>query len=147
MRIGKVIVCLLCLGLAAGASRAAASKPPAADLRSAAGRLVDLLAAGDFAEAVKSFDAAMTTALPPDKLKEVWATLYAQAGAFQKRTGARETKEAGHRVVYVACRFEKAVLEAKVVFDDRHLIAGLFFVPPPAATSGYAPPGYVRPGA
>jgi hypothetical protein len=33
----------------------------------------------------------------------------------------------------VTCQFEKSVLDAKVVFNDKEQIAGLFFVPPQTA--------------
>ena len=137
------LVCLLLLLVAAGA---AGQKQPADDLQALARKFVDLLAAGDFASAVKRFDATLTTALPADKLRDVWKTLNTQAGAFQKQTGARTAKESGYEVVFVACKFEKTVLEAKVVFDESKRIAGLFFVPPPE-TSEYTPPAYAWPGA
>ncbi len=146
MRGPSSLVCLLFLLVAAGPIGAADQKQPADDLQAIARKFVDLLAAGDFAAAVKRFDPTMTTALPADKLRDVWKTLNTQAGAFQKQIGARAAKESGYQVVFVACKFEKAVLEAKVVFDDSKRIAGLFFVPPPA-TSEYTPPAYARPGA
>jgi dienelactone hydrolase len=135
----------LCLALAAGPIAAADPKASADDLQAIATRFVDRLAAGDFATAVKSFDPAMTAALPADKLREVWKTLNTQAGVFQKRAGARAASESGFQVICVACKFEKATLEAKVVFDAQKRIAGLFFVPPPGAAE-YTPPGYANPG-
>src|SRR6185295_15682379 len=123
----------------------AGQKAPADDLTSMAKKFVDRLAAGDFATAVKGFDAAMTAALPADKLAEVGRTLNGQAGAFQKQTGARSEKESQYQVIFVACKFEKADLEAKIVFDESKRIAGLFFVPPPSGSSEYRPPEYDRP--
>src|SRR3989442_10943718 len=137
---------LLSVLLAAGSAEAAEPKAPAVELEAIAKKFIDRLAADDFATAVKSFDPTMTAALPPDKLAEVWRTLNAQAGPFQKQTGARAAKESNYRVIFVACKFEKAVLEAKIVFDESKRIAGLFFVPPPPAPA-YLPPGYDRPGA
>src|SRR5258707_272952 len=61
--------------------------PPAADLQAAAGRLLDLLAAGKFEEATKGFDAAMKEGLPTAKLGQTWALLNQQAGPFQKKIG------------------------------------------------------------
>src|SRR3989454_2474998 len=137
---------LLWLLLAAGTAAAAEPKTPAGDLQAIAKKFIDRLAADDFATAVKSFDPTMTAALPPDKLAEVWKSLNAQAGPFQKQTGMRAAKESKYQVIFVACKFEKAVLEAKIVFDESKRIAGLFFVPPPGA-SEYRPPGYDRPEA
>jgi uncharacterized protein len=132
--------------LAAGPASGAEQKAAAEDLTSMAKTFVDRLAAGDFATAVKGFDPAMTAALPADKLAEVWKTLNAQAGAFQKQTGARSETQAKYRVIFVRLKFEKAELEAKIVFDESKRIAGLFFVPPPSASSEYRPPDYDRPG-
>src|SRR5213594_1134140 len=137
---------LLWLLLAAGTAAAAEQKTPAGDLQAIATKFVDRLAAGDFATAVKSFDPTMTAALPPDKLAEVWKSLNVQAGPFLKQTGARAAKESKYQVIFVACAFEKAVLEVKIVFDESKRIAGLFFVPPPGA-SEYRPPAYDRPEA
>src|SRR6266850_1860357 len=136
---------VLLLIFAAGSAAAAEPKAPADDLQAIAKKFIDLLAAHDFAAAVKRFDPAMTAALPADKLAEVWKTLSAQAGPFQKQTGARAAKESKYQVIFVTCKFEKADLEAKIVFDDSKRIAGLFFLPP-AGTSEYLPPGYDRPG-
>ena len=140
---GPVYLALWLL-LATGWAAAAEQKGPADNLQAIATKFVDLLAAGDFAMAVKRFDPAMSAALPADKLAEVWKGLNAQAGPFQKRTGARAARESKYQVIFVACRFEKTVLEAKIVFDESQRIAGLFFVPPPSA-SEYRPPGYARP--
>jgi len=136
---------LLLIFVAAGSSAAAEPKAPADDLQAIAKKFIDLLAAHDFAAAVKRFDPAMTAALPADKLADVWKTLNAQAGPFQKQTGARAAKESKYQVIFVTCKFEKADLEAKIVFDDSKRVAGLFFVPPPG-TSEYRPPAYDRPG-
>ena len=146
MRGFSSLACVALLLVAAGRAGAADRKQPADDLQGIAGGFVDLLAAGDFAAAVKRFDPAMTAALPADKLRDVWKSLNTQAGVFQKQTGTRVAKESGYQVVFVACTFEKAVLEAKIVFDASKRIAGLFFVPPPAR-SEYTPPAYARPGA
>lgn len=131
--------------LAAGQASGAEPKASPEDLTSMAKKFVDRLAAGDFATAVKGFDPAMTTALPADKLAEVWKTLNAQAGPFQKQTGARSETQAKYQVIFVRCKFEKTDLEAKIVFDEARRIAGLFFVPPPSGSSEYRPPDYDRP--
>ena len=79
----KAWVCVAMVALlseAPGARAAPDTESPDADLRDSATRFVDLLAAGDFATAVKSFDDAMKQALPPDRLAGVWHGILAQAG-------------------------------------------------------------------
>src|SRR5206468_13074369 len=98
------LVCLLLLLVAAGA---AGQKQPADDLQALARKFVDLLAAGDFASAVKRFDATLTTALPADKLRDVWKTLNTQAGAFQEQTGAHTAKGPGDGVGVVVCKVDE----------------------------------------
>jgi len=145
----KAWVCVAMVALlseAPGARAAPDTESPDAALRDSATRFVDLLTAGDFATAVKSFDDAMKQALPPDRLAGVWHGILAQAGRYQKRLAVRGGEDAGHRVAFVKCRFESATLEAKVVFDTAGRIAGLFFVPAQAAAE-YSPPDDVKPGA
>ena len=145
----KAWVCLAMVALLSEAPDARAAPDtgsPDATPQDSATRFVDLLAAGDFATAVKSFDDAMKQALPPDRLAGVWHGILAQAGRYQKRLGVRGGEDAGYRVAFVKCRFESATLEAKVVFDTAGRIAGLFFVPAQAAAE-YSPPDYVKPGA
>jgi dienelactone hydrolase len=86
----------------------------------------------------------MRTALPEPKLRETWQTLQAQAGPFQKQLGARATKLAGYDVVLVTCQFKQMALDAKVVFDAKRRVAGLFFVPSHPAANASEPPPYAH---
>ena len=144
MRVRTVLTILVFLtGIPCG-SAAKERSTGKGDLQATAKRFVELLTAGDFATAVKDFDETMKGALPAEKLAEVWRMINAQAGPFQKQIGIRTEKEPQLEVVFVKCQFEKAALEAKVVFDKAGKIAGLFFVPPPAS-QGYGIPDYVDP--
>src|SRR2546427_10363241 len=118
---------LLSLLLAAGLTAAAEPKSPADDLQAIAKKFIDRLAADDFATAVKSFDPTMTAALPPDKLAEVWKSLNAQAGPFQKQTGMRAAKESKYQGIFAACKVEKAGPQAQTVLDASHRSCRLFF--------------------
>ena len=111
--------------------------------RASAEALVAALAKGEFAAAGKDFDDAMRKALPEDKRKETWAALQKQLGPFKKQAGVRAEQGKKYLIVYVTCRFEKADLDAKVVFDGAK-ITGLFFVPAKSAHDFKAPP-YARP--
>lgn len=91
--------------------------------------IVTAFSKGDYAGVTRHFDATMKKALPPDKVKETWQQLQAQAGKFKAQGGARTDKIQGFDLVYVLTKFEKADLECKVVFDDKKQVAGLFFVP------------------
>jgi dienelactone hydrolase len=107
-------------------------------------QFVELLAKGDFAAAVARFDATMKAALPAPKLRETWEAIQAQAGPFQKQNGATAIKVTRYDVVLVTCQFERTALDAKVVFDAKGRVAGLFFLPSHAAAEASGPPLYAR---
>jgi hypothetical protein len=91
--------------------------------------LVNAMASGDYKKAVENFDGTMKNALPAEKLQQVWNSLIAQFGPFVEQAGTRREKILLYDVIFVTCKFENAVLDAKVVFDRNKQIAGLFFVP------------------
>lgn len=91
--------------------------------------LVSSLSSGDYKKAVENFDGTMKNALPAEKLQEVWNSLIAQSGPFVEQAGTRREKILQYDVIFVTCKFERGVLDAKVVFDGKQQIAGLFFVP------------------
>lgn len=105
----------------------------AADISSSGARFVDLMAKGNFADAVAGYDDAMSRALPEAKLRAVWQDVQNKMGAFQNRLGTRTTEQAGYQIAFVTCQFEHGTLDTKVVFDSQHRVTGLFFVTPPAA--------------
>jgi hypothetical protein len=91
--------------------------------------LVGALASGDSKKAVENFDGTMKNALPAEKLQEAWNSIIAQSGPFVEQAGTRREKILLYDVIFVTCKFERGVLDAKVVFDRKQQIAGLFFVP------------------
>ncbi|OGD26381.1 MAG: hypothetical protein A2V57_03740 [Candidatus Aminicenantes bacterium RBG_19FT_COMBO_65_30] len=100
---------------------------------------------GDFALAARDFDETMLKVSGPDKLETMWKKqLPAQLGAFKKQDGARRDELQGYEIVLVTCEFEKATLDARVVFDKAGKIAGFGLVPtaPPVK---YGPPAYADP--
>jgi type IV pilus biogenesis protein CpaD/CtpE len=94
---------------------------------------VDEISAGNYAAAVSRFDTNMQSVLPEAKLKDAWAQLIAQAGAFQKRAGAlTQTAQLGNQIVFVTCEFAKARVYAQVTFNAQGQIVGLYFSPAPS---------------
>lgn len=91
--------------------------------------VVDHLVTGNFGPVVAQFDATMASAMPESLLATTMSQLEAQMGAFQRHTEVREVAEAGYDTVLVTCVFEKATLNAKVVYNAQGQIAGLFFIP------------------
>jgi hypothetical protein len=120
----------MCVVLSSCGGKAPAPSAPSSGLAAQAERFVDLLAAGDFQAAAKSFDPTMAQAAPPDKLAEVWKSLTDGGGAFQKRLSTRTTKEQGYDCAYVTCQFANKAMDVKVVFNPQQQISGMWFVAP-----------------
>lgn len=99
------------------------------ELTASATRFVDLLMEQDFAAAVAQFDSAMKAALPQAKLQEHWRALLKDSGAFKEQLGTRTESRGGYRIVFVTCKFERAIVDMKVVFNAQRQITGFFYVP------------------
>ena len=136
-------VCLL--AAAALLLRAGASAQVEDELTLKARQFLAALEKGDFNLAVRDFDETMLKVSGPEKLEPFWKEQFPkQVGAFKKQTAARREKLGAYEVVFVTCKFEKATLDARVVFDKAGKVAGFGFVPslPPAK---YEPPAYADP--
>lgn len=97
-------------------------------------RIVDLLSAERFDDVAKEFNAQVAAALPAAQLRDVWSALRQQVGPFTSFIDQRvTTPAAGMTAVVLGCQFEKAALNVIVAFDGEQKIAGLHFVPRPAA--------------
>ncbi|MBM3294421.1 MAG: alpha/beta fold hydrolase [Candidatus Aminicenantes bacterium] len=115
------------------------------DLTVKARALITAMEKGDFQGAGRDFDETMRKVFGPEKIEAMWKTqLPAQLGAFKQQGAARRDRLQDYEIVLVTCEFEKAALDARVVFDKAGRIAGLGFVPsaPPVK---YAPPPYADP--
>lgn len=104
---------------------------PAADasLSAKGTEVVDHLVAGEYAVVTAQFDSTMAAAMPESLLATTMTQLQQQVGAFQRHTTVQETTEGGFDAVLVTCVFEKASLNAKVVYNAEGQISGLFFLP------------------
>jgi len=86
---------------------------------------VSLLEKRDFSKATTYFDHAMKEALSSDQLNKIWLDLNIKAGNFEKQI---EIKRENNKV-FVTCKFEKGMLDLKVVFNDLNQISGFWIVP------------------
>jgi dienelactone hydrolase len=138
----------LCLSLAAAQEPA----PPAPDFTKLGRTFILELTTGQFDKAAEQFDAAMSQALPEEKLAQTWSSLVAQFGSLKAIQEVRVVPQQKYKVAYVTCQFEKSTLDAKIVFSADAKIAGLFFVPAEqaagsnsAAPGGWTAPAYAMP--
>ena len=137
--VALALLALLAVSLSSCGKKQAASNDPA----TLAKHFVDMLAKQDFASAVKRFDTIMTGAMDEVKLRQTWAGVLGQAGAFKKQAGVRVGKEQGLDCVYVTCEFERATLDVKVVYDAKRQVSGLWILP--HQQTKYGPPPYAKP--
>ena len=79
-----------------------------------------------------TFSPEVLKALPADKLKALWQTLQAQAGAYQSVDKSATVKTVQtNQVVDLLCTFEKTPLILRVAFNNKKQVARFFFLPPP----------------
>ena len=112
-------------------------------LKTHARQFVEQLNAAKYDRAVQDFDATMTHAMSPDKLRDAWQSLPTKVGAFQEIVGTAVVKKGNFDIAVVTCRFEKGKLDVKVVYDTEGRITGLWFSQTPPSES--PPPPYVDP--
>ncbi len=111
---------LLLAGSASSAERALSR------YETAARRLFELADAGRYAEFDGLFDANMAKAFPLDKRKGLFENLREKNGALKSLGPARLVPPL---YALVPARFERGVLDVKLVLDGQDRVTGLFFQP------------------
>lgn len=97
-----------------------------------------------YQEATNYFEPIVLMQLPADKLEELWNKLNEQVGNFEKQTKIRTEKLQNWNVVFLTCKFERSILDLKLVFTAENKITGMFFVPP-EPDKEYQLPKYATP--
>ena len=126
----SVLILAVATVLAPGGNAAAQAASEPGDVAVA---LLDHLDAGRYDQAEAMFDQAMAKAVPADKLKAVWESLPAQAGAANGRGDPEIIDQGEARIVRVPLQYEKAALIASVAVDAQGRISGFLIQPAPAA--------------
>jgi len=90
---------------------------------------IELLNNAEYAKAVEYFDSAMTELIPEESLKDAWEAVLLTSGDFVEIIESKEDITSSYITVIVKCKFEKIIIDAKVVFDEDGKIAGLWFKP------------------
>jgi dienelactone hydrolase len=104
---------------------------------------VNLLVAGKFDQAVKTFDNTMSSQIAADKLQDIWNSVVSQIGAFESIKDTRITTSGVHDIVFVTCNFSNTLLDIQLTFDASRKVAGLYFKPSNDAAH-YSPPEYAH---
>lgn len=133
--LGSLLLLALGAGLLLASRRATAQDAPAPVALAA--QLLDHMDAGEYAQAEAMFSADMAAAVPADKLKAVWESIPAQAGAAEGRGEPDVAMQDGVHLVQVPLLYEKAELIAKVAVGGDGKIVG--FLVQPKGTAASAP--------
>lgn len=127
--------------LALAAAFTATAATPA---ETTAARLLDHLDAGEYAQVESMFTKEMATAVPAEKLKQLWESLPKQVGAAKGRGTAQVVEHSGTHLVTVPLHYANAELVAKVAVGTDGKVAGLMIqpAPPPPAAAPAADAGF-----
>ncbi len=132
----RSLTALALLGLAWGTPTMASSSVTCSAHGQAA---LTAWAQGKYDQVGKDFSAETARALPPQKLKEAWAALQEQAGAFKSLGKLEPRTLQGHDVVVAPMIFARMAGAALVACDGSDHIVALRVLPaaalPPAAAS------------
>lgn len=135
-----VITLLLGLGgLGGGCARGQTVRPESEEVLAL--EFLGYLRKGEYGEATRMFDSVLRARLPAAELEGVWQGLAAQLGSLESLDEAQTTTSDGHTVIIVPLQFRAAAANARVVFNARKQIAGLWFAPAQTG-EGYTAPAY-----
>jgi hypothetical protein len=86
---------------------------------------------GDFETAETHFDSKMLKGLPPAKLKNVWGSLVAEEGPYQKINNTRVQRlfPLPFTIIHVNTQLKNSSMDIKVVFSRSGKISGLWVSP------------------
>ncbi|MGV8143796.1 MAG: DUF3887 domain-containing protein, partial [Methanothermobacter sp.] len=109
-------------------------------LKELAQNFVGLLLKAEFTSATSKFDDQMKAALTESKLQESWQNLISDAGSLLQLDIESIAEMENYRIVIVRCKFQRNIIDVRVVFNEEKQISGLNFTP---SNFEYHPPTYV----
>ncbi|MCB9857911.1 MAG: alpha/beta fold hydrolase [Phycisphaerales bacterium] len=107
-------------------------------------KYVGWLREGSFDKCVAASDATMGSALPAEKLAEMWKSIETNFGAYDSEISASVSKIGQYQSVVLVSKFANSALDVRITFDADGKVAGLFFAPSAQSTT-YEPPDYASP--
>ena len=105
---------------------------------------LSLLENQKFEEATDYFAPIVYNQLPASRLKDIWIQINNQVGSFEKLVRNRTETMKNWNVVYLTCKFEKSLLDLKLVFSEEDKITGIFFVPSKPEVEYQLPPYAIK---
>lgn len=110
-------------------------------LKELAQNFVGLLLKAEFTSATSKFDDQMKAALTESKLQESWQNLISDAGSLLQLDIESIAEMENYRIVIVRCKFQRNIIDVRVVFNEDEQISGLNFTP---SNFEYHPPDYIN---
>lgn len=108
-------------------------------------QVIQELSTGQFDKVEAQYDPKMTAANPPGRLADAWGSIVKLEGAFQSIAAIRAGKVQNFNVALFTCKFEKALIDAEVVYQQDGKIAGLHFGPHQQPLPAWTAPSYAQP--
>lgn len=121
----------LIISLLAGAFAAPAVQTPPThqEVETAARAFLDQLQSGDYAGAAAGFDATMAAAVPPAQLQAIWEDMLERYGPMQAVEQVEVVDVNEFTAANLKTRFEKAVVNVRVVYNRAGQVSGFFQYP------------------
>jgi uncharacterized protein len=90
---------------------------------------MDLMSAEEYDQARTYFDPNLSQALTREIMEGNWQRLIRQHGVFLQLQDTRIEEYSDYYIAYVTCLFQKQVVEAKIVLNQKTQITAIFFMP------------------
>jgi dienelactone hydrolase len=100
-----------------------------------------MLSKGDFNNVLTKFDPNIKSTITTAKLQNMWKTVTDQYGPLKSQIRIGVSSDQGYQIIVISCQFEKAILDAEIVYNSSNQVSGLWFGP---SKTTYQPPSYVK---
>ncbi|MGH9639527.1 MAG: DUF3887 domain-containing protein, partial [Bryobacteraceae bacterium] len=111
----------------------------------AAEQVMQELSTGQFGKVEAQYDAKMAASNAPGKLAGVWASILKVEGSYELIVDVHAGKAQNLNVVIFECKFEKALVDAEIVFNSAGKITQLQFARHREPTPPWKAPSYAKP--
>jgi hypothetical protein len=90
---------------------------------------VDIIVSEDIPRLRNRFSEQLQVQLSEQRIREIWAIVVLDVGAFRKQVSSQYARVDQQDVVAVRCEFERGFAQIRVTFDQQNKIVGLYFYP------------------
>lgn len=101
--------------------------------RQLAREFIEGQAAGDYETPRERLDGTMKSLTSAQVLADIWAQMVERLGRFEGVVDATGEPSSDGETVFLLCRFERAPIMCRLIFNERDQVAGFCFYPHEAA--------------